>query len=287
MRAENLLVRRRYIILSTLLLTSAACILGLLLLGNGSRMNATRRYVDVKYGRVRKVHWLFGVRISDEISDTDFSQMYRRTVGELGSAEWRPSGHLRGALGSMQSVARCLSDDAFTDTARREAVLTYLYLLRDPYPSQAYYHYEEDLWEILIEHRARRENESLDVCDLPEFFEIRVDVFGSDSEAYRVVQRKRIGELPGKRIEGARVRWQTRIPSLSDYTLTTGPDGRGKLPFTIGGLHDRDAWAEQPNVGFQCEAEGYRQVSGTFRLEDFRGKAAEHGSSLLVTMKAW
>ena len=56
---------------------------------SSSPFNYWHEDIDITCGRKRTRHYILGLRISSRIEDTEGSKLYRETVGEPGTPEWR------------------------------------------------------------------------------------------------------------------------------------------------------------------------------------------------------
>jgi hypothetical protein len=118
-------------------------------------LNHRQEHIDITSGRRRYQRHLLGVRVVDRTEETEFSQLYRRYVGEPGEPQWRLVGtvpqpddvlpHRRPkyhqALAAAQWLATSLASEQFTDPARKRVVERSLELLQrdgDAYGAQEY-----------------------------------------------------------------------------------------------------------------------------------------------------
>ena len=107
------------------------------------RLNCRERLLDARTGRMRDVRYLVFIKISDHVSDTDFSLLRAREFTAepkplwkleakfVGGADRSPHYNFHPMFTYQRILAEHLSDGPFNPEARRIIIERYLQLLED------------------------------------------------------------------------------------------------------------------------------------------------------------
>lgn len=125
----------------SVVLILAPIVVGFLVPWNG--INCWTDSIDIRSGRYRYERYVWYVKISERIEETGVSDAYRSLVGEPGPPDWRrvnifspgvrnsPHYLFHGALHACREIERAFGTAAFSDPAKRKAVLAWLSLLQE------------------------------------------------------------------------------------------------------------------------------------------------------------
>ena len=143
--------KRKLIIAASVL---AAIALALLILPHADGIFTSRTWFDASSGQMRVDRGFLGVMVTTKVKDTDFSRMYRRLVGEPAAPQWRLvyeltwSGRGCGSapVSEAKFLAKLLTDDTFTDAARRKILTAFVDLARKREDEKIQWH-----WRVMLD----------------------------------------------------------------------------------------------------------------------------------------